>query len=133
MRPSRTVFAGLFLSGMTAVGVAASTGSAAGVHTAQLGRVVLHQTLDNTGPTATVTYANCQPPSQHQPRLSPVVAFDNQPPPGCQVALINSAGATSVLCAGRGVVPVEFRQDPRVRVQPGTSRPCGIGTAGSAG
>jgi hypothetical protein len=122
----------VLLSGLTmaAAVVAASTGSAMAADAAQLGRVVFYQSPDFTGPTAAVSYVNCQTPSQHQPGLSPVSAFDNQPLPGCQVLLINVAGGTRVLCDGRGVVPVEFRQNPRVRIQPGTSQPCGIGATG---
>ena len=70
-------------------------------------------------------YVACQ--GLYQPALASVGAFDNAPLPGCQVVLINQSGTGTVLCAGRGVVPVEFRRHPRVRIQPGASQPCGSG------
>ncbi|GGS60810.1 hypothetical protein GCM10010156_19420 [Planobispora rosea] len=76
----------------------------------------------------TIFYDSCQPPRQYQSQLFSVGAFDNRPPPGCQVVLVNREGAGKVLCVGRGSVPNEFRQSQIVRIQPGTAPPCGFGS-----
>jgi hypothetical protein len=41
-----------------------------------------------------------------------------------QAVLVNSAGASMVLCAGSGYVPVEFRRPARIIIQPGTAPTC---------
>ncbi|WP_336216130.1 hypothetical protein [Nonomuraea sp. LPB2021202275-12-8] len=81
-------------------------------------------TLSGGTASRTVVYDTCQPPAQSQPQTFTIETFVNEPLPGCQAVLINSAGASKVLCVGRGTVPAEFRNAALVRVQPGTAPPC---------
>ncbi|MFI0445625.1 hypothetical protein [Actinomadura sp. 6N118] len=120
---------GLSLTGLAVAGGVAFTGTAVGATsgTAQAGRVVFYQNPNFTGPTSSVSYAGCSSVAVYPPGLTMISAFDNRPPADCQVALVNRTGATTVLCAGRGLVPDGFRQPRQVLVRAGFSRPCGIG------
>ncbi|MEV0383421.1 hypothetical protein [Nonomuraea sp. NPDC050643] len=97
---------------------------AAGTAHAATGRLTL---ISGTA-SATVTYDSCQPPRQYQSNLFQLDAFDNQPAPGCQAVLISRAGASKVLCVGRGNVPAEFRDARLVQFRPGTAPNCGFET-----
>jgi hypothetical protein len=117
---TRALLAGSALACLAVVGM---TGTA---HAAS-GRLTL---TSGTG-SVTVFYDACQPPRSYQPQLYVVDTFDNQPASGCQAVLINRAGASTVLCVGRGSVPTEFRQAPRVVIQPGIAPTCGFDSTGS--
>jgi hypothetical protein len=125
----RVLAVGLTLTGLAttgAVGMASPGQAAERDRQAAAGQLVLYAG-PFAGSTETVRYTTCRPAGQHEPRLSLVTAFDNRPLPGCQAVLINLAGTTKALCAGRGLVPVEFRQASRIQIQPGTSPACPAG------
>ncbi|MFI9561047.1 hypothetical protein [Nonomuraea endophytica] len=121
--------AGLSVAGLTlGLGVgSAGTAAAAGVGVAQPGSVIFYQNSDFTGLASSIRYAGCSRVVVYPPGMYTIRAFDNRPPTGCQVALVDRAGASTALCAGRGQVPARFQQPSRVLIKPGASRPCGIG------
>jgi hypothetical protein len=125
MRKLAVFLAGVALA-VSAI-AATSAGPAAAAATSdveQLGTLVLYQNPDFTGPSHTINYLECGS-NVLVPGLPVVGSFDNRPLVGCQANLVGPAG-TFTLCAGRGVVPVAFRQNPAVRIQPGLTPPCGL-------
>ncbi|MBC6459107.1 hypothetical protein [Actinomadura sp. HBU206391] len=129
-RPGRAgARAGLLGAGLL-LGALAVTGTAGAAtiesKAAASGQLTLFAGPDFTGAATVVDYTTCGLVRQVSGQVG---AFDNRPLPGCRVALNNSAGASFTLCAGRGVVPVAFRQSPRVRIQPGDSSPCAVATS----
>ncbi|MCF6473796.1 hypothetical protein FAF44_36245 [Nonomuraea sp. MG754425] len=115
--PLRALTVGFALTCLTVVGTTSTAHAADG----QL-------TLSSGSASRTILYDTCQPPRQFPFQQFQIDAFHNQPSPGCQALLINQAGASTVLCVGRGTVPAEFRQVRLVQLQPGTAPPCGFGT-----
>lgn len=92
------------------------------------GTLILYRNPDFTGVALVRGYSTCAGAAT---LTAPISSFDNRPLPNCAVTL-TTTGASFVLCSGRGVVPPAFRQATRVTIRPGSSRPCGIGTAASA-
>ncbi|MEV0387203.1 hypothetical protein [Nonomuraea sp. NPDC050643] len=93
------------------------------------GRLVLYRNTDFTGSALAHTYTGC---GGVVALTGSVGSFDNRPLAGCSVSLQTRAGASLVLCAGRGVVPAAFRQAGRVLFRPGASAPCVIAAAAPA-
>jgi hypothetical protein len=101
---------------------AATAGPPAGAAT--VGRVTLFANPDFTGATTLVAYPGCSP--TYSAVTWQVGSYDNRPADGCRVVLRNAAGAEHPLCIGRAVVPVEFRQGPRLIVRQGISFLCPV-------
>jgi hypothetical protein len=120
----------LLASILLAVSVAAALAGAAGPalandHSAQqAGQVTLFQNPDRTGWTQPISYLGCQSGLAVPSNLPTIGAFDNRPVPGCQVTLHTNLGGSFVLCAGSGVVPVQFRQVAFITITRGVSPPC---------
>lgn len=128
---------GLLLAGVAlAVSVAQASPALAGPAgtgeaTQQAGRVTLFQNDNLTGPSTQFSYTDCQG-SSFPTGLPFVSSFENDPPLGCQVSLVQ-ANTSFVLCDGRGRVPLEFRRASLVRVGPGFTLSCfGVGDANPA-
>jgi hypothetical protein len=101
----------------------ASPARAAASPAATPGSLTFYSNTNFTGWTQTFTYATCPLTTTI---LRPTGSFDHRPLAGCQPVLLNSLGQVFKVCAGRGVVPVAFRQSPRLRFVPGTPLPCGL-------
>jgi hypothetical protein len=123
IRGRALVVFGLML-GALALTAAGPAGAATVRAEAPSGLLVMYENPDFTGDAQVIHYSVCN--GLVRQVVGQVASFDNRPLPGCQVALTSRRGTTTILCAGRGVVPAEFRQSPRLRLRPGFSRPCGI-------
>ncbi|MFC6880965.1 MULTISPECIES: hypothetical protein [Actinomadura] len=122
------------LAGLSVVGLAlglvagsAGTATAAGAGVAQTGSVFFYENSDFTGRTISIRYTGCSMVVRDPFPTHTIGSFDNRPPAGCQVALLDRVAGSTVLCAGRGQVPAPFRRPSTVLIKPGVSRPCGIG------
>jgi hypothetical protein len=111
---------------MAAAMVLVAAGGTAGAATSQAttGRVTLFQNPTYSGPVHRQAYVHCSGQLVGLTGLRQVGSYDNRPGLACQVLLINPTGATHELCAGRSVVPVEFRQSRWLRIEAGASQTC---------
>nr|MDT0660493.1 hypothetical protein [Micromonospora sp. DSM 115978] len=110
----------LVLAGPAATASAGSSGGS----TAALGQLVLAENADLSGARETQYYVGCEPVVQRSVQLPQVGGFDNRPPTGCRVELVNRSGVVRVLCVGRGTVPASFGPPARVVFRPGQAGMC---------
>lgn len=124
------------LAGLSVVGLAlglvagsadTATATAAGAGVAETGSVAFYENSDFTGHTISIRYTGCSRVVRDPSPTHTIEAFDNRPPAGCQVVLLDRVGRSTVLCAGRGQVPAPFQRPSTILIKPGVSRPCGIG------
>lgn len=112
---------GVVVGSLAGQPASAAQGSAAG-------SVILFETTMFGGDTARISYLGCATRVAVPAHLDQVGSYDNRPPIGCQVALVGPAGS-HVLCTGRAVVPLPFRDATEVRVSAGRSVLCRLVTA----
>lgn len=103
---------------------AAGTADSAGAASSPIGRLTVFARPDFTGTSTAISYGAC---AGELRIFGHAAAFNNVPLSGCRIVLINRSGQGSlVLCEGRGVIPEQLRQSPRIRLDPGTAPACPI-------
>jgi hypothetical protein len=88
------------------------------------GVLTLYANPDFSGQAHVISYLTCRGNITGPVQVG---SYDNRPPEGCTVGLVNRQGQTHVLCVGRAVVPPEFTRITRIVLTPGTSLPCQLG------
>jgi hypothetical protein len=125
-RPKAIAWLGMVLAAIT-IGLTVSTPLAHAqsndaTENVKIGVVMLYRNPDFTDIAARITYVFCGGVPR---QINGVVSsYGNQPQPGCQAKLRNSAGEEFALCAGRGTIPARFRLSPRLYLQFGLSPVC---------
>jgi len=125
------VILGLLLGLLAAAPAGAAPAGTSEPAALQSGVVVLYEQTNFTGPVRSILYASCATPTWVL-LTRPVGSYDNRPASGCQLALVTAA-REHVLCAGRRLVPVAFRNAPQLVIRPGTTPTFCVGAAATAG